>query len=42
MCIAIERNIRACLLKNRAHSEQEEAAADGRSCGWHQFDGMAL
>ena len=31
-----------CLLKSKANCEQEEVAADGRSCGRHQFDGMAL
>ena len=42
MCTSIERNIRACLLKSGAHHEQEEAAVDGKSCGRHQFDEMAL
>ena len=42
MRTSIEGNIRACLLKNGAHCEEEDAAADGRSCERHQFDGIAL
>ena len=38
MCTSFERDIGTCLLQNGANREQEEAAADGRSCGRHQFD----
>ena len=41
MYTSTERNIGACLLKSGAHHEQEYVAADGRSCGRHQFDEMA-
>ena len=42
VCTSFERSIRTCLLQSGANCEQEEAAADGRSCGRHRFDGMAL
>ena len=42
VCASITRNIGMCLLQSGANHEQEEAVADGRSCGRHQFDGMAL
>ena len=35
-------NIGECLLSIGARREQEEAAANSRLCGQHQFDGMAL
>ena len=42
MCTSIKHSIGAFLLQSKANHEQEEAVADGRSCGQHQFDGMAL
>ena len=42
VCTSIEHNIRIGLLQSGVNREQEEAAADGKSCGRHQLDGMAL